>query len=130
MTFKRFGYKTNLGFEYPSAKVFWRMPDPVVALEQFYLLDPTDREDILYPNRVTRSTYPEMRRRYAGNELGRKLYFDIWLTDYFKVYRDGAYMDRLPDPRKVVLESTTEEYTVPEEVAEPEEEPLLLHDDL
>lgn len=101
------------------------MPDPVVAQEQYFLLDPADRKDILYPNRVTRETFPAMRRRFSGNELGRKLYFDIWLTDYLKVYREGAYIDRLPDPKTLEVEL---DLTEPEE-PEPEE-PVPLHDDL
>ena len=67
------------------------------------MLDLTDRKDILYPNKVTRETFPDFRRRFEGNTLGQRLYYDMWMTDYLKVYREGSYLDRLPDPKTLVV---------------------------
>lgn len=51
--------------------------------------------DILTPNYVSEANFTTEREKYSG--LGQKIYFDIWLKDYFKMY-DGSYMERIGNP--------------------------------
>ena len=97
MHFERFGYQTNLGSWHVPTFTMWKLPNGTEE-EQLYLMDPTDRNDILSPNKVTKETLKQVRDKYSFNPLGQKLYFDIWFKDYFKTYK-GAYQDRLPDPK-------------------------------
>jgi len=47
----------------------WKLPEGG-AEEQFFLMDPTDRVDILSPNKVTKETFEQYREKYSWNPLG------------------------------------------------------------
>jgi len=55
MHFERFGYQTNLGSWHVPTFTMWKLPNGTEE-EQLYLMDPTDRNDILSPNKVTKDT--------------------------------------------------------------------------
>jgi len=47
----------------------WKLPNGTEE-EQLYLMDPTDRNDILSPNKVTKDTLQQVRDKYSFNPLG------------------------------------------------------------
>ena len=71
----------------------WKMEDGSEE-SQYWIVDMTDRKDILSPNYVTKDTIREFRKKYSGKSLVQKMLFDQWFVEYFKTY-DGRYADRL-----------------------------------
>lgn len=71
----------------------WKLPDGKEEV-QLWVMDMTDRKDILSPNYVTKDTIKEYRKKYDGKPLVQEIFFDNWFVQYFKTY-GGRYADPL-----------------------------------
>jgi len=74
-----YGFRTKSGHWHVPKDLMWKLEDGSEEV-QLWIMDMTDRKDILSPNYVTKKKLKEFRKKYDGKTLVQEIFFDTWFA--------------------------------------------------